>query len=87
MQDTIKVRLADEKTERENCVDDSSLPNSNAKTNNNTIPENNDDTLYYITKSRVGRAKFDSTGVQSQKMRLKLGCWIFLQKLTTKKIR
>ena len=64
MRDTIKVRLAEEKAEREeNCADDSSLDNfSNAKANNNIIPENNDDTLYYITKSRVGRSKFDSTG-------------------------
>ena len=67
MGDTIKVRLAEDKRiEEENCVDDPSNAKadnpSNAKANVNTIPINNDDTLYYITKSRVRKAHFDSTG-------------------------
>ena len=58
VQDIVKVRLVEEKTtEEENYVDDP----SNAKVNINTIPENNDDALYYIIKSRVGKAHFDST--------------------------
>ena len=64
IRDTIKVRLAEEKRiEEENCADNHpSFNPSNAEANFNTIHVNNDDTLYYTKKSRVGEAHFDSTG-------------------------
>ena len=56
----IKSRLAEESIEEE--IRNITLNISKPKTIDNTITENNDNTLYYIHKSMVGKAVFDSTG-------------------------
>ena len=63
MRDITKVcQEGEKKIKEENCVEDP----SNAKAEGNTIPENNDNTLYYITEYRVEKAHFDSTSATTK---------------------